>query len=292
MNRIFVILSLMACNQKTWSQFIPNNSFENWTSPNGYSDPSEWVTSNNASFLFGADYTATQELPGTDGDYYLKLTVQLAESTGEILPARAFVGNYTFPSAIVFDGFAVNQISSNLSGEYRTFITPNDNASIACVFSKWNDVTNQRDTIGTGIFNITSNVSDWTQFDIPLDILSPEIPDSCRILLSAGGSNAALGTTLEIDNLQFAGEVSAGMQTTTKPIAMFPNPFQEAFTLDLRTMQQSSVVQIYDTQGRIIDQFRQNNTAQLIQLNHLASGLYTVHIYNGEKRWSQLITKQ
>jgi hypothetical protein len=61
--------------------------------------------------------------------------------------------------------------------------------------------------------------------------------------------------------------------------------------LDLRQLSDAADVVIYDTQGRIIEQFRQNNTAQLIPLNHLASGLYTVHIYNGEKRWSQLITK-
>jgi hypothetical protein len=138
---------------------------------------------------------------------------------------------------------------------------------------------------------ITTNASDWVQFEIPLNILSQELPDSCKILLSAGGTNAELGTTLEVDNLQFIGELSTRENAIQHPIAIYPNPFHDVFILDLSDMHNACEVVLYDAHGRTVEEFTLNNIRQQIDLSHHRSGLYTVQINNGEQLWSRIINK-
>lgn len=291
MQYLIAVIALLSFSCAGLTQTIPNGSFEDWVFENGYSDPDGWVTSNTLSFLYGADYTVTQELPGTNGDYYVKLSVQQVSTTGELLPARAFVGDYTFPSAIAVEGFAVDEISTTLTGNYRATPAPGDVTSIACLFTRWNAETDESETIASAELTITEPSGDWVDFQLPLTFLSSQLPDSCRILLIAGGENLTLGTTLEVDNLMFTGNVGIDEASESLPFTLYPNPFIDDFVLDLRKMSGACDAIIYDAQGRLAEQFRQNNVAQQISLSHLAQGLYTIQLHNGQKRWSQVICK-
>ena len=291
MKKIYTLVILLACSFVGQAQTIPNGSFEEWTSINGYPEPVDWATFNVLSFLFQADYSVTQETPGVDGDYYLKLASQLNPLDGSMIPAVAYVGSFNFGSEIGTAGFAVNNVPSFLSGSYRSSLIANDLSGIACFFTRWNSEANMADTIAIGSLEILTDEPTWTTFDMPIVPVVNGTPDTCNIILITGGGEVGVGSVLEVDNLHFTGNVSQVERIATNPFRIYPNPFNDAIMLDLRQLSDASEVVIYDTQGRIIDQFRQNNTAQLIPLNHLASGLYTVHIYNGEKRWSQLITK-
>ena len=292
MPRTFLAFLLFIAVSSALSQTIPNGSFENWSFQNGYSEPSAWVTNNDLALIYGANYTATQELPGTDGDYYLKLSVQFAESISEVLPAKAFVGEYTFPSADTTNGFAVNQLSTVLEGDYRSFIHPNDAATITCLFSKWNESANTTDTIAYGMRTITESISDWVPFAIDLTIVSSELPDTCRIMLFAGGANSTIGTTLEIDNLHFTGNVGVTDQRPSSPFSAYPNPVIDCLHLDLRNMTGACDVFIYDSTGREIHHDRKNNRLQSLNLTHLAKGTYTLHVDDGKQRWAQSFVKE
>jgi hypothetical protein len=292
MPRPFLAFLLFIGVSRALSQSIPNGSFESWSFQNGYSEPSGWVTNNDLALIYGSDYTATQELPGTDGDYYLKLSVQFAESISEVLPAKAFVGEYTFPSADTTNGFAVNQLSTVLEGDYRSFINTNDAATITCLFSKWNESANTTDTIAYGMRTITESASDWVQFAINLTIVASELPDTCRIMLYAGGTNSTVGTTLEIDNLHFTGNVGVDGPRQSSPFSAYPNPLIDCLHLDLRNMSGACDVFIYDSTGREFLHDRKNNTLQSIDLSHLPAGIYTLHIDDGKQRWSKSIFKE
>jgi hypothetical protein len=41
-------------------------------------------------------------------------------------------------------------------------------------FSKWNPVTNKRDTVALGVKYFYNTASNWTEFEIPIDWTSPE----------------------------------------------------------------------------------------------------------------------
>ena len=292
MKKIYFALIFILTAGVAQAQTIPNGSFEDWTSVNGYPEPVDWATFNVLSFLFQADYTVIQETPGVDGDYYLKLASQTNPLDGTMLPAVAYVGSFNFGTETGFAGFPVSNVPSFLSGSYRSSLIDGDVSGIGCFFTRWNNASNTADTIAIGSLEINTNVSSWTPFDISIIPMMTGTPDTCNIIMVTGGGEVLAGSVLEVDDLHFSGNVNSVESQVSAPIRIYPNPFTESIMLDLRQMSNTSEVMIFDAQGRQIEQFRQNNTAQLIPLSHLAAGLYTVHIYNGQDRWSHVISKQ
>jgi len=292
MKKIYALIALIVCSYVGYSQTIPNGSFEDWTSVNGYPEPVDWATFNVLSFLFQADYTVTQEVPGVDGDYYLKLSSQINPLDGSLLPAVAYVGSFNFASETGVAGFPVSNVPNFLSGSYRASLIDGDLSGIACFFTRWNNTSNMADTIAMASFEILTDQADWTTFDIPIIPMLTGTPDTCNVVMITGGSAIEAGSVLEVDNLHFTGNVSSVESESIMPVRMYPNPFNESIMLDLRQLSEASDIIIYDAQGRQVEQFRQSNVAQQIPLNQLANGLYTVHIYNGKQRWSHSIHKQ
>jgi hypothetical protein len=291
MKKIYTLVILLACSFAGQAQTIPNGSFEEWTSINGYPEPVDWATFNVLSFLFQADYSVTQETPGVDGDYYLKLAAQVNPLDTSLLPAVAYVGSFNFGSENGTAGFPVSNIPSFLSGSYRSSILDGDYAGIFCFFTRWNTGLNTSDTLALATLEITTDVADWTTFDIPIIPMMTGTPDTCNIFLLSGGGEVGVGSVFDIDDLHFSGNVQSVDEASAAPFHIYPNPFQHELMIDLRDAKNPCNIIVYDSQGRMVEQVQQSNTARLMDLSHLSSGLYTVHIFDGPQRWSHLIQK-
>ncbi len=191
----FVILCVGIMSAQTT---IPNNDYENWE-PNAdfpdFNDPVDWGTSNYVIDLVLSEVefnTVTQV--GTDvysGDYAAKATNVTQDVMGSpttlpgILTLGEFVIDVANSSGSIEGGLPFTDRPYYLKGYFKSAPQPGDSAMIAIGISKWNETTDERDTIGWGVMYSSDVVDTWTEFEIPIEWTSTENPDSLNIVISA-----------------------------------------------------------------------------------------------------------
>lgn len=103
--------------------------------------------------------------------------------------------------------------------------------------------------------------------------------------LNVNQAEITINSTLGIDDID------------SGSFAIYPNPSQGIFTLDMTTKSNDVSYAVYNMEGRLISQNSLSPTAgkvsQQINLSHLPSGTYVIQIINGNEKMSQkLIIKK
>lgn len=286
----FLILNLVVATGLI-AQTVPNGSFENWNETQGYPEPDGWATFNIFSLFSGADYGVTQESPGAVGASYARLTCT-ADLEGMPTPAVAFTGVLNPLTGAGSTGFPVNNLPNFLSGQYRSFINGDDIAGIACFFTQWNTAAAVTDTLAIGSLQVFQSESSWLSFDMPIIPMMSGTPDTCIILLIAGGGNfPEVGNYLDIDDLHFTGGVNSIEENDAASFNVWPNPMNESLMLDLSTMENTNDVTLFDMQGRMMEQWQLGATQTTIDVSRLPAGPYILHVMNQRGRWTQPLLK-
>jgi hypothetical protein len=74
---------------------------------------------------------------------------------------------------------------------------------------------------------------------------------------------------------------------------MFPNPTNGNITISLNTVSQHIVVKVTNSLGQVIISKEEFNTTQFdIDLSQMSTGIYYIHINDGEKSNTQKVIKQ
>lgn len=291
MKKIYFSLLTLFFTTSLIAQTVPNGSFENWNNSAGYPEPDGWATLNIFALFSGGDYGVTQETPGAVGSSYARLTCT-ADVDGLPTAALAFTGVFDVFGGTGSTGFPVNNLPNFLSGQYRSVVNGDDLAGVACFFTRWNANAGVSDTLAVGILEITQSQSSWLNFDVPIMPLLDGTPDSCTIFLVAGGGNAPeVGNYFDVDDLHFTGGAASVNELTQAPFNAWPNPLSNLLQLDLSTMENMNDVTIYDTQGRMMNQWQLGATQTTLDVAHLPAGCYILHVSNRKGRWTQSILK-
>jgi hypothetical protein len=273
------------------AQTIPNGSFENWNNANGFPEPDGWATFNIFALFSGGDFGVTQESPGAAGDSYARLTCT-ADAEGLPTAAVAFTGVLDFFGGSGTTGFPVNNLPNFLSGQYRSEVNGDDIAGVICFFTRWNAAAGVSDTLALGSLEINQTQSSWLNFDVPIVPMMAGTPDSCTIFLIAGGGNAPeIGNYLDIDDLHFTGGAASVEETTQAHFTAWPNPMSNLLQLDLSTMENVNDITLFDMQGRMVEQWQMGATKTTLDVAHLNSGCYLLHVSNRRGRWTQTLMK-
>jgi hypothetical protein len=292
MKRIYFALCLLVVSTLSVAQTIPNGSFEDWNNTQGFPEPDNWATFNIFSLFSGADYGVTQETPGAVGNSYVRLAVT-ADLEGMPFPAFAFSGVFDALAGTGALGFPVNGLPSFLSGQYRSAVNGDDYAVIGCYFTRWNAALGVSDTLAVSGLEITQSQNSWLNFDIPIIPMMTGTPDSCTIVLVAGGGAfPEVGNYLDIDDLHFTGGSASVAENEINSFRAWPNPMYEMFMLDLSGMDNVNEVTLFDTQGRLMEQWQLTATQTKLDVAHLPSGSYILHVTNRRGRWTQSLMKR
>ncbi|MCL1822403.1 MAG: hypothetical protein FWG22_06230, partial [Prolixibacteraceae bacterium] len=192
-----------------YEQQPPNASFENWSTVItwGYL-PTGWNGTNYSDFKF-TGVTRETDNP-VNGSYYVKLEAKTAYygSDSETIPGGLALADIEFvyygetgrPRGKA--GIAYASRPARLYGSFKYTKAGNDNAIMRVVLTKWNGAS--RDTIGYVQKAVTSNVADWTKFDLGIEYRSTATPDTLNIIFSTSYFNSVTaGSTLCIDHLEF-----------------------------------------------------------------------------------------
>ena len=98
-------------------------------------------------------------------------------------------------------------------------------------------------------------------------------------------------TDIAIDDINISDHTSIKEDELANSIAIFPNPNQGEFNLNINNAQLNSVdVSIYDMFGRIVYQKNLTNKNNRISLSDISAGVYTVKVsFNGQSTTKRIV---
>jgi hypothetical protein len=249
---------------------IPNNSFENW----GQYDPVDWLTNNLGSLI-----TVTQSSDAHSGSSSARLEILFVNSGGY---------SVALYSGSDGNGFPCTQRHASITGYYK--LVPQGPDVLSVIVQVWQGA-NQ---LGTGVLNITTAASSWTQFMAPITYTAPGTPDRCKVNFVFRDTDFyTFGGVAYIDDLEFSGindiEVidNGQMPNQFELKQNYPNPFNPSTLIEYSIPKQSFVdLKVYDILGNEIAVLV--NAEQSVGVyradfsgNGLASGLYFYKLQAG-----------
>lgn len=233
---------------------IPNAGFETWTSMGAYTVPDGWDNLN-ANTEPMSVYTCEEGTPGSPGASYLELTSRTAGGMG-VVPGIAVCGTLDHTTFQPTGGFAFDQRPASLTGKWQYMASGADQGFISVTLTKWNTISNTRETVASALRHLTGMAMSWANFTINLNYASGDAPDSATIVLSASGLTPVNYSYLSVDNLAFSGTVTGiNERSAAATFTLFPNPATEQFAVRLdNTLQGNIDLQMIDAAGRVVRQ--------------------------------------
>ncbi len=299
--KVYVLSFLFICllHKLGIAQTEWNLSFDNWKQVNpplgsSYMDIDGWWASvNDVKKLTGNEnhLTAFPYTPAQHGNYAIRLKSVMALTT--FIPGVVVTGTFSFQQQQLAQGKPFTTKISKLKGYYK-YSPVNGDSGVAYVhLSKWNPVSNKRDTIAVDSLLFIENQSDWKAFEINLDFSAfPFVtPDSIVIRfvssVNAGIGGGKVGSELIIDNLSIEYPVS-NQKPFYENFSLFPNPFQDLLTIQHNSMK-TLYLELYDELSKKILSETIDNTTHYFHWNFLQPGIYTLII---KDKQSNLIRTQ
>lgn len=272
---------------------IPNGDFERWDSSTGYKMPVGWDNINATIPSSLSLPPCEQGNPGYSGNYYLELTTRNVTGMG-LTPGVAVSGRLDPVTHIPVSGFAYSGRPQLLSGAWQFMGFGSDRGFISILLSKWNVVSNSRDTVSFTNYTFPGMVMLWQQFSLALNYRNTFLPDSAMIFASSSSIFPSSDSYVWLDDLRFADSMTLGIkkEAATPQLSIFPNPARNNVTLsfssNVNTQMQLSVVNAY---GRCVA----SNTwmvavgtyQQTIDTKAMSNGIYCIRITDGSNTWSE-----
>jgi hypothetical protein len=249
---------------------IPNAGFETWTNGN----PDGWFTDNIPNFAT----PVVQSNNSHSGSLACRLEVISFGGSG-------FPG-YIWSGENFGQGFPVPQAYGSLTGYYQFNRNGDDELYVVAYMRKGDDY------IGVGSLIISTVTSGYSQFNLPIEYISDDVPDSAFIWIGISDSSdgeVSVGTFALIDDLAFSGSVDVDDKLNIVPEVFslkqnYPNPFNPSTTIEFSVPVESFVeLKVYNILGKEISTLA-NNTylpgSYKIDFSarDLSSGIYLAQI--------------
>ena len=274
-------------------QILEDGTLENWqqSQSNLYEQPTSdfWVTLNALADL-GGPVTVEKTTDACEGIYAAKLTTK--NFTNLLISGLLASGNFNQSNLVnplnIGKPFPLKPFS--FTGCYKYIPINNDSAALVSILTKWNNLTNTRDTIAIAGGTLLLMQNEYIDFNYPYDYLSQETPDSIQIIFSssAGGNNnlGQLGSTLWVDNVavNLSNSITLNFMAES-PVKCYPNPAENNVVFDLQDINENGILTLYNSEGKEILVKSISIGLNEFSLNNLSTGfyLYTIKSQNTPK---------
>jgi hypothetical protein len=281
---VFVFIQLFSIAQDT----IPNQGFENWDFFGNYEDPTGWGTLNSVTSFLNA---ATVKKATVSSDVHsgnAALRMETLQTSVQIIPAVVTTGVINTATQTIDGGAAFTARPTSFKGWYKYQPVNNDTGSVEILLYKWNTGTNNRDIIGRGKFEQTATVSSYQQFNITINYLSADIPDTAVVtLLSSPNSNPQVGSLLFIDDLSFEYNTGINIKNKNEEMAfsISPNPVSNNFNITIKNAAEKNMnIDVYQMDGKLITQLTTKGKKNILLRAddfNLLPGVYLLKLSDG-----------
>ena len=270
---------------------IPNGNFESWATIKNYSEPKSWASLNAATSRFNI-FTCSKLGNLSQG---FSVSLYSENINGKIFPGIIVSGRIDTTTYKPLSGFGFTLRPVELTGRRQYMGYEYDNGFIAAYLTKWNNVTNIRDTIAIAYEELSGMLHVWSDFKIPFNYRSLLNPDTCIIILSSSGNSPKTNSFLYIDDLSFDNGVKP--PPTRKPVTdllIYPNPVNDYLFIEKGKLKLSiRQIIITDVLGRTVLQL-DVSVAELLKINisNLPAGPYYLSIVSDKTLIKSKIIKQ
>ncbi|MBI4810641.1 MAG: T9SS type A sorting domain-containing protein [Ignavibacteriales bacterium] len=215
---------------------VPNGGFETWN--NG--EPVGWITSNSAPTFINV----TQNTESHNGSYAVHGEIVNVMGIYNVSP-QLWSGNDDVP------GIPVDRKYSAVRGFYKFTSVAGDSFVVIVA------IASPGGPSGFGLFIGKEDVTTYTEFVVPIEYFSEEIPDTAVIHMTIDPIiNGNLGSTFDVDDIEFvdANDVVEGPSFLPRQYRLeqnFPNPFNPSTVIIYSIANETNVrLSIYDILGR------------------------------------------
>lgn len=211
-------------------------------------------------------------------------------------------GDANFPGQ---GGTPINFRPDALTGSYKYIIgdvqTTGDSGIAAVCLTKFNTVTQQRDTVGFGSIKLGPEDT-YKSFEVEIDYRNNDQPDTVTVtfLSSENGfcSNQSDGNCLflYVDDLNLSnGSTGINESLSMNAPFIYPNPAQDMLTVSFpgkRNDAETAIAITAITGERVIDLKLRSGAEQSINISHLSAGVYSIRIEKAGQITNLKLVKQ
>jgi len=277
----------------SFSQQIPNNSFETW----GSGEPDIWNTSNQnigglVDFIMVTkDLTNPQHGTSSAKLTVVTKTVPIINKT-YTLPGILTLGKLIIDpvkqTASVSGGYAFTGMPQKLTGYFKYQPVNNDTCTMGWGLTKWNNGV--RDTVGLGAKIAMGSVTSWTYFEVPLKYRISESPDTMNILFLNSNPLDKIdhtATTMWVDNLSFVyGTVGIEGVTSAKDLKIYAEPSSRQLILSSTFGKQENLdIRLFNMAGTETRRWKKSmlQSTEHLDINNIPPGTYVIRISAGKR---------
>jgi hypothetical protein len=279
-----------SCILNSYSQNVPNSSFEVWDTTHlpQYEEPIGW-TSNNPDVTVPPTVTKTTD--ACSGNYSVRLEnltyMNQITSVLDTAPGYLVSGQNLLALQIGFQ-CTVRVTSVDFCIKY-TKAGP-DSAELNLNFRKWNTVSQQSDQVSTqsSYKRIGTSSAAFYNVNVPVTYTnSTVIPDTAIITLSSSAQNSGAsmtpGSILWVDSIKF-NYSTVGVIALDKEVSnliVYPNPAREEVNF-ASLPSASSFIHLMDIAGKEVERIAVRNPNEKMSLKNINAGIYIYEIKSSE----------
>lgn len=273
---------------------ITNPGFENWTNFGTYDSPDSWGNLNASTASTGI-FTVTKgtTVPASGAAYIKLMTKDIGGNT--ITPGIIVSGQLDPVTLRPISGFAYTGRPEKLKGKWQYMGYGSDVASISAWLTRWNTVTQQRDTVARLNGSPSGMLHSWGNFSFSFEYFSGNNPDTAVVMISSSSQNPVKNSFIWIDDVSFDGAVT-GLEAAApvQSFNVFPNPASNYTKVTLNGQQQGMVkIRLSDNIGNQVLESEEELTPGSNQFTldlssgRIKSGIYFIQVRTSSQTYSR-----
>lgn len=317
MKKTLVLLAALLTVSFAWAQQLPDGGFEEWTTGETWDGPDHPAqTYDELSNSFWQTLNMLSTLPPSMGTGPI---VVFKEQGHTGFCPRMESNQLTLGERTIFLPGVVGSITVIIDKQTAQFGRPYTGRPTALKgFMKYKPVEKDSAAIFVEVYKTSENgqrqkitrneviyknaIEDWTEFEIPLEYLSDETPDSiCVLFVSSAGYDfedlfnckGQIGSTLWVDDCHFEGVSdtpgTANEAASVLNVRTYPNPATDVLNV---VVEENAQLTIFDQAGRVLLQQAVVAGENALNIANLKAGFYTYRVMGAQKNGSGKFIKK
>jgi hypothetical protein len=281
-----VLIIVAAAFHATAQDTIVNRGMEHWTDYGNYEEPDNWQTANGAlaNIPGNTQFTVVKSSNPHTGDYAARLENLHYTVLGQAVPGVMTNGRFDLSPSFepVFNGGQpFSSRPERITGHYRYLPKGSDTCAIFGVLTRYDTMSNTRDTIAFGAFLGSDTAQTYEEFKLHFNYYSPLDPDTLLVVATSSVKmDPPPNSILLIDDLAIVSVTGTQSLLGNEAVKVYPTVASSRLFVEGADQ---AFMSIYDLTGRRVVSRKQID-GQGIPLQSLDPGMFVYRLVTSDGR--------